>query len=317
MWVAARVISELVLWFAVSIVGGSDTAIAQQPYLWGLTSDNCMERTEQQIKALAHLPRRSTVRTVFDPPKDGGPNPDDYLPCIKATASVADVMGLAVDSHTMASLKPKEVEMRMAAYIAKLGAIVRIWEIGNEVNGDWVGEDTLQKIEIMYDAAKAAQHLTALTLYYEPVPESSAEMIGWVDANIPFNHRMRAGLDYVFVSYYEDENGGHQLSHAEFDRVFGALASRFPNALLGIGEFGWGKGVPSDPAKRAALLERFYSYRMPSMTRFIGGGFYWHFRQTMVAEHAPDRDVLVRLMLARLRCLVTRDGTAIAHPTNI
>ena len=53
------------------------------------------------------------------------------------------------------------------------------------------------------------------------------------------------------------------------------------------------------------------------MTRFIGGGFYWHFRQTMVAEHAPDRDVLVRLMLARLRCLVTRDGTAIAHPTNI
>lgn len=110
---------------------------------------------------------------------------------------------------------------------------------------------------------------------------------------------MRDGLDYVLVSYYEDENGGHRLSQDELDPMFAALAQRFPNARLGIGEFGWGHGRPSDAAQRAALLKRVYQYRVPAVARFVGGGFYWHFRQTMVGDHAPDRDVLIGLMRGR------------------
>jgi hypothetical protein len=110
---------------------------------------------------------------------------------------------------------------------------------------------------------------------------------------------MRAGLEYALVSYYEDQNGGHQLTQTEIDGMFSALASRFPNAKLGFGEFGWGKTIPGSPggdATRATLIQRFYNYRVPAVPRFIGGSFYWHFRQTMVAKTKPDWAVLQTLI---------------------
>jgi len=55
----------------------------------------------------------------------------------------------------------------------------------------------------MYDAAKAAGKLTGAYAYYENPPTPGYEMISWVDQNIPPGHRMRSGLDYVLVSYYE------------------------------------------------------------------------------------------------------------------
>ena len=61
-------------------------------------------------------------------------------------------------------------------------------------------------------------------------------MISWVDQNIPPGHRMRSGLDYVLVSYYEDQNAGHQLTQSELDTMFAALATRFTSANLGFGE---------------------------------------------------------------------------------
>jgi hypothetical protein len=107
---------------------------------------------------------------------------------------------------------------------------------------------------------------------------------------------MRSGLDYVLVSYYEDQNGGHQLTQSELDTMFAALAARFPNARLGFGECGWGGTIPTDDATRAALIQRFYGYRVPSVPAYIGGGFYWHFRQTMVPNGTPDWTVLQSLM---------------------
>lgn len=290
-------LAALALLPALAIETGA--ASAEQPYLWGLTSDNCMEKTDRQVQALRQFPQRVTIRTVFDLPENGGPQVDDYGACVKAFSAVADVMGLILDSQAMAALKPNDVAVRMAAYMARLGPDVRLWEVGNEVNGSWLGDDVLAKIEIMYDAAKAAHRLTALTLYHEVKPEPGTEMLGWVDAHIPPGHRLRDGLDYVLVSYYEDENGGHRLSQDELDPMFAALAQRFPNARLGIGEFGWGHGRPSDAAQRAALLKRVYQYRVPAVARFVGGGFYWHFRQTMVGDRAPDRDVLIGLMRGR------------------
>jgi hypothetical protein len=183
-----------------------------------------------------------------------------------------------------------------------LGNSVTLWEIGNEVNGNWLGANVMPKIETMYDAVKAAGKPAALTLYYEYSPDRPCNMLSWVDANIPAGHRMRSGLDYVFISYYENQNMDHQWTQAELDSIFLSLAVRFPNAKLGFGEFGWGGDpvsvIPSDPVKRAALLNRFYGYRVPSVPNYIGGGFYWHFLQTMVPNTKPDWNVLKNLMNA-------------------
>ena len=59
---------------------------------------------------------------------------------------------------------------------------------------------------------------------------------------------------------------------------------------------GWGwppQKIPSDPAVRAELIERFQSYTSAEPA-FVGGGFYWHFRQTMSPRNKPDFELLRR-----------------------
>jgi len=268
-------------------------------WIWGVTTDDPTVNTAQQVDALRSFQKRVTVRTVFNMPSGGGPVATDYSPSIAAIAQVADVMGLINDSSTMASTSLATIQDRIAEYLSVLGNSVKIWEVGNEVNGNWLGNGVVPKIEAAYDAVKAAGKTTALTLYYENPPTPGYDMIPWVDANIPVGNRMRTGLDYVFVSYYEDQNGGHQLTQPELDGMFSALAARFPNAKLGFGECGWGITIPAiggGDAVRAALLQRFYSYRVPSVTAFVGGNFYWHFRQTMTPKTLPDWGILNALI---------------------
>lgn len=261
-------------------------------WLWGVTTDDPATSTAAQVDALKSLPLRTTVRVVFDLPAGGHPMAADYVGPVASLAAVATVLGQPVDSSYMPSLTLAAVQARITDYLGALGASVSIWEIGNEVNGNWLGSGVMPKLEAMYDAVKAAGKPTALTFYYENPATPGYDLIPWADANIPAGHRMRAGLDYVLVSYYEDQNNGHQLTQAELDTVFGALATRFPNAKLGFGEFGWGGTIPSSATTRADLLRRFYGYRVPSVPAYVGGGFYWHFLQTMVPKTAPDWTVL-------------------------
>jgi hypothetical protein len=283
-----------------SLAGRNFAATATPPppsgaWLWGVTTDDPTASTASQADALKSLPLRTMVRLVYDPPSGGHPTAADYAPSTSALAAVATVMGLPLDSSAMAATNLAGVQARITEYLGAMGASVSVWEVGNEVNGNWLGSGVVPKIEAMYDAVKAAGKPTALTFYYENPATPGYGLIPWVDANIPTGHRMRAGLDYVLVSYYEDQNGGHQLTQAELDTLFGALAARFPNAKLGFGECGWGGAIPTSDTTRADLIRRFYGYRVPSVPAFVGGGFYWHFRQTMVPKTAPDWTVLSTL----------------------
>src|SRR6266513_1242232 len=290
--------------------GSAQVSVTAPPpstsWLWGVTTDDATVQSASQVSAVAAFSKRVTIRTVFDPPVGGSPAASDYLSSVQALSAKADVMGLPVDSSAMSQLTTAAIGARIGEYISALGPYVRIWEIGNEVNGNWLGQDGITKVETMYDAAKAAGKLTALTLYYENPSTPGYEMISWVDQNIPPGHRMRSGLDYVLVSYYEDQNAGHQLTQSELDTMFSALAARFTSASLGFGECGWGGQIPSDNATRAALIQRFYGYRVPSVPRYIGGCFYWHFLQTMVPNGTPDWTVLQSLMSTALRAAAVR-----------
>lgn len=267
-------------------------------WIWGVTTDDPTVHTAQQVEALRSFPRRVMVRTVFDKENDA----DSYAASVRGMAAVADVMGLPVDSSDMAAMDVAAVRARIASYLRVLGSTVKVWEVGNEINGEWLGSQVMAKVEAMYDAVKSAGKPAALTLYYESPPPAEHDMLPWVDANIPVGHRMRQGLDYVLVSYYEDQNGGHRLSQPEVDHIFKALANRFPNAKLGFAEFGWGgarSNIPADEAQRAALIRRFYSYQVPSLPQYVGGFFYWHFRQTMAPRSQRDWSVLSDMMKAR------------------
>ena len=266
-------------------------------WLWGVTTDDPRTGTTAQIDALKSFGVRPTVRMVFD----AGEAASGYDSEVGAFARVANVMGQPVDSVYMSDLSVDQVSGRIDEYLRQFGDVVQLWEVGNEVNGDWLGDDVVQKIERMYDPVKRAGGQTVLTTYYEPEAAGEHDMLDWIDRNLPAGHRMRSGLDYVMVSYYEDENGGHQLTQAEIDAMFTGLHARFPNARLAIGEYGWGKRIPTDPQLRASLIRRVQGYRVPSVPAFVGGGFYWHFNRTMSPKSKPDWAVLNGLMAQATR----------------
>ena len=267
---------------------GATTAAAAWPWL-GVTTDDPNTGTAAQVEALAALPRRVALRVVLDQ----GTPPADYVDSVRKLAGVADVMALPLDSSDMGKLDAGQAGDRARRYMAALGDSAPLWEVGNEVNGNWVGKDAVAKIEAMYDAAKAYGKRTALTFHYENPATPGHDMLPWIDAHIPADHRLRSGLDYVLVSYYEDQNGGHRLTQAEIDALFAGLARRFPNAKVGFGEFGWGGRIPAEAAVRAELIERFHG-ATSSEPAFVGGGFYWHFRQTMSPRTRPDHELLRR-----------------------
>lgn len=265
------------------------------PWIWGVTTDDPRVGSEAQAAALRAFPFRPMVRVVFDLPAGGHPTAADYAPAVATLAGAGTLLGLPVDASDLARLDLPAVRARIAEYLAALGPWVPIWEVGNEVNGDWVGPDAATKTEAMYDAVKGAGKAAALTLYFEHAPAPGHGLLAWVDTHLPPGHRMRQGLDLVLVSHYEDQDGGRPLLPRELEALFTALAVRFPNARLGLGESGWGGPIPASPATRAALLRRAYGHRLPSVPAFAGGGFYWHFRQTMVPRTAPDWGVLAAL----------------------
>jgi hypothetical protein len=141
-----------------------------------------------------------------------------------------------------------------------------------------------------YDQVKAQGKAAALTLYYTAPNYTDAqhEMFPWASTNIP--DAMKSGLDYVLVSYYEDDNGGYQ---PDWPTVFSQLAAMFPNAKLGIGECG-----TTNSASKSAYLTRYYSMSMPATPRFVGGYFWWHFSEDVVPFTDPLWQTLSNLIAA-------------------
>src|SRR6266853_476200 len=125
-------------------------------WLWGVTTDDSTVQTASQVSAVAAFSKRVAIRAVFDPPVGGSPAATDYLSSEQALSAQDDVMGLPVDSSAMSQFTTAAISARIAEYLAALGPYVRVWEIGNEVNGNWLGQDVITKVETMYDAAKAA-----------------------------------------------------------------------------------------------------------------------------------------------------------------
>jgi hypothetical protein len=204
----------------------------------------------------------------------------DYRTATTKIREVSNVMGELLDSFYVKQYSTDQYLARADEYLATLGSNVDIWEIGNEINGEWLGDTATvtAKMTGAYDKAKAAGKTTALTLYYNQNcwEKADHEMFAWTTANVPA--RMKDGLDYVLVSYYEDDCNGLQ---PDWNTVFNRLATMFPNSKLGIGECGTSK---SD--SKAAYVDRYYRMNV-SAPRYVGGYFWWYYREDMVPYTNP------------------------------
>lgn len=258
--------------------------------IYGVTTDDGYN-VGPLIDSVSSLPKKVVTRIVFDPRVPA----TEYLPGVTAVYDASYVMGELLDSYAMKSYSKTDYIRRAKEYLNKLGGVVDIWEVGNEVNGEWLGTTSsiIAKISGAFDVLKQAGKVTALTLYYNAGCEAPGrEMFAWTNANIPA--RMKTGLDYVWVSYYEDDCFGLQPNWQD---VFSRLALMFPNSKLGIGEMG-----TLDPARKQEMLAKYYKLSKPgaiTAPRFVGGYFYWYYRQDMVPKTSPlwtfFRDLLAGL----------------------
>lgn len=259
--------------------------VCGKPWLWGVTVDD-LSAPDEIVDALRSFSVRPTTRIVFD----WGQPAASYQKPLTKIHQVSNVMGELLDSQAVKRVPVDAYLDRTKAYLDALEPLVDIWEIGNEVNGDWLGAapDVVAKVSGAYKEVKSRNGTTALTLHYNQGCGGPAdhEMFAWSEANLPA--AMKVGLDYVFISYYEDDCHGLQ---PDWPVVFERLARMFPSSALGFGECGTVHAVHKE-----AYLKRYYRTRVPE-PRFVGGYFWWYFNADMVPRTRPLWSVLNGLMV--------------------
>ena len=108
---------------------------AASGWMWGVTVDN-VDEPAQIVDSLKRLPVKPTVRLVFD--ESAGP--DYYKESTRQIRSAGTVLGEPIDSALTKKVTLQQYKDRMLWYMEELKGLVDIWEIGNEVNGDWGGD---------------------------------------------------------------------------------------------------------------------------------------------------------------------------------
>ncbi|MBZ5664157.1 MAG: hypothetical protein LAO30_06090 [Acidobacteriia bacterium] len=290
----------------VSSVSSSAQSAVPAP-IHGVTVDDKHDIRDPKVLAkvidsLSHLSVKPTTRIVYKPGnKKEHFAAGSYVNATRQIRAVGYVMGQPVDSFYMHCFTPTEYLARFKDYVDTFGPIVDIWEVGNEINGEWLfgntrrcrpkasvsstsQADAVTKMTEAYDYVKSQGKVAALTLYYNTPCERPAanEMFTWVNANVP--ERMKTGLDYVLVSYYEVDCRGYR---ADWQSLFSRIAAIFPNSKLGISEFGWSNSRASNNVVKD-LISRYYALH-PDVSNWVGGGFYWEFAIDMVPyDPRPD-----------------------------
>ena len=243
--------------------------------LYGITIDG-IEPLKEVVDSISSLAQRPTTRVVFD----------EWVPASEYTHALdllhpkSFIMGEILDSYYVNQYSVSAYSQRVKEYLDAHNDKVDIWEIGNEVNGEWLGnpDHVIKKIEDAYRQVKARNAKAALTLYYNKDCWSypREEMFEWAKTRLP-NH-IREGIDYLLVSYYEED-----CNHLKPDwqNVFNRLGTLFPRAKLGFGEVG-----SSNNGLKAEYLKKYYTMKI-NHPRYIGGHFWWYYVQDMVPKSKP------------------------------
>lgn len=226
--------------------------------------------------ALGSLSRKPTTRVVFDAERSAL----SYLPAVRELAEVSYIMGELVDSVDVSGMSVDDYATRTSDFLEQLGDFVDVWEVGNDVNGEWLGaaDEVQEKIGAAFQLVEQSTGTSALTLYYNDgcVQDPEHELFRWASTHIP--HAMRDGLDYVWVSFYEQRC---HRPEPDWNGVFARLHELFPHARLGFG----GCGV-DDPGRKVETLQHFYGLEV-DVPHFVGGYFWWYFREDMQPSSKP------------------------------
>ncbi|NJZ68066.1 hypothetical protein GO283_02329 [Ralstonia solanacearum] len=286
---------------AVALLGGlgagSASAQATRPKapIYGVTLDD-VSNINAIVASLTHLPYKPTVRVVFDP----GTTAAQYYPALVKLHAVAYVMGEIMDSYYF----PTDLatyQARTQELVGTLKNVVDVWEIANEINGEWLRANPSgptatatsqeqaigQMVGSAYDIVKGVGGLVSVTMYYNDdgkgtncyeLPMDSWRT--WATNFLPA--RVRQGADYALFSYYpyQDCPGLSPTWTSDFK----LLEQIFPVAKVGFGEIGT-SSIYAPTSVQQSLIKTYYpigTTQMASDPRFIGGYFWWNYVEQML-----------------------------------
>src|SRR4051794_2928791 len=193
---------------------------------YGVTLDNdagiSKAKLAAQTQALSSLPTRPWARVVADI----GTTPADFARALPAVHTVASTILELGDSSEVKNQTTDGYAAWVQSLTSAYASQVDVWEVGNEVNGEWVGTPAAEmaRVQAAYDAVKAVGGKTMLTLYYNPNcwANSANHMFTWLgNGNVPA--AMASGLDYVTISYYPGDCNNYWPSASGWQTVFDRL----------------------------------------------------------------------------------------------
>jgi hypothetical protein len=262
--------------------------------LYGVTIDQ-ITHLQPLISSLAALPERPTTRVYFGVHEAAS----YYAQALQQLDPVTGVMGELLDSSDEKAISVGAFQERTESYLSALGTRVSIWEVGNEVNGNWTGSypTVAEKLTEAYDDVAAAGGQTALTLYAndfgpDHCGDGEAELTPLQFSQQYVPSQVADGLNYVLLSYYPTQCGGSEPSSEELVPYLERLHAVYPNALLGIGEVGLPKRVKkSSRAQAEEIMQWAYSLK-PGLSYYVGGYFWWYAAEDALKPKAPLRAAL-------------------------
>ena len=270
-------------------VAGASPSHAQRTVpspIVGVTFDN-VSKVAAKVTALSNIAKFPTLRVVFD----AGTSPSDYSGALQKFRPVSYIMGELVDSSYMQQYSVSGAQSWAMKYANALWPLVDIWEIGNEINGDWLGANAFAKMAAMFDVIYARGGKTALTFFYEGEKsergnciDNEGGMFPWIARYFdgsPEAEKIRLHLDYVLISWYPSQCKGE---NPEWVTVFTKLAGIFPNSKVGFGELGTPRPQRGS-AYEKNLISTYYPMgkTVPGLPpSYVGGYFWWYGSQEFV-----------------------------------
>jgi hypothetical protein len=256
--------------------------------VYGVTIDE-IAHVESFVSALAALPDRPTTRVYFDVREPAS----YYARALTQLDPFTAVMGELLDSSDETSISTEAFQARTESYLQTLGSDVNIWEVGNEVNGNWTGSypTVAAKLTEAFDDVAAVGAKSALTLYAnnfgpDNCGDGASELtpVQFGQEYVPT--AVADGLDYVFLSYYPTQCHRREPTSQEVASYMQQLHAVFPNAALGFGEVGLPRAVKRKVTKAEQIMSWAYSLR-PGLPYYVGGYFWWYGAEDALRPGAP------------------------------
>jgi len=258
------------------------------------------------------------------------PNPSDFIYSQANSFNTYDavvqelnregikVMGCVLDSANWpAGLTPKLYTARAKNLALHYEGLIPSWEVGNEINGDWLGGmkaplSTDQAFAITQAAAAELKGIdprleTVATLYWwgPTAPDFAHSLNGWLSRYAP--QGFGQNIDAVALSLEPEDNP----VGVAFESIFKKTAEFLPGKKLMIGDFEYGQSgrqrgywwlKPDDIDGAREDLVSLYTPASCAVPQSVCGGFFWYALEQMLPPGGrPTR--LFRVYQESLRAL--------------